>query len=70
MKKYKTPTNIIWRKSEANDSKFNSSRILVLKNWIQQKNKTIGDCTDDYFCLKVDDIIINKKLIGYIFKLD
>ena len=70
-KKFKNPVNIIWRKTEANDLKFNSSKIIDLKSSIFPKSKTIGNnYNDDYFCLTVNDLIINKKLIGYIFKFE
>jgi len=71
-KKYKTPNNIIWRRLDSCDSKYNSSKLIELKHSIFPKNKTYNNNSylDDYFTLIVSDIIINKKLIGYIFKFE
>ena len=71
LKKNKIPNNIIWRRFYLFDSKYNSSKLIKLKHSIFPKDKTYNNNSylDDYFSLIISDIIINKKIIDYIFNL-
>ena len=70
-KKYKTQNNIFWRRLDACDSKYNSSKLIEIKHSIFPKNKAYSNYfLDDYYNLIVSDILINKKIIGFIFKFE
>ena len=71
-KKYKTQNNIIWRRIDSCDSKYNSSKLIELKHSLFPKNKINNNnpYLDDYYNLIVSDIVINKKIIGFLFKFE
>ena len=67
-KKYKNPVNINWKRTELFESKYFS---VKLNNSLNLKNsKGIIGNLDDGFILVVNEVNINNKLIGYIFKFD
>ena len=71
LKKYKNPVNVFWKRNEVFESKFINSTKLDLKNSIIKKpSKNNFNNFDDFFNLMINDIIINEKLIGYIFRFE
>ena len=70
IKKYKNPMNIIWRRSEVFDSKFINSPKLEFKSSLIGKTPKFNYNNFDFFNLMINEIIINGKLIGYIFRFE
>ena len=69
IKKYKNPVEIIWRRSDVFESNYISTKIDI-KSTIYPKNGKNNILLDDIFLLVVNDVIINKKLVGYIFRFE
>ena len=69
-KKYKNPVNINWKRTEVFESKYFSVK-LNMANTINvgMSKRGIVNC-DDYFSLIVNEVIINNKSIGYIFRFE
>ena len=70
-KNYKKSANIIWRKINFIDSKI-SSGIFDFKTSLNPNNKNIdpNEFSDKKFSLSVNEVILNKKIEGYIFQFD
>ena len=70
-KKYKKSVNVIWRKIKIMDSKI-SSGIFDFKNSLNPHNKhpNQNEYIDKTFCLSVNEVIMNNKVEGYIFRFD
>ena len=70
-KKYKSPIQITWRKMDFFDTRFISSKIIELKTSIHPKSTSqINNIFDDYFILTVNEIQINNKNEGFVFKFE
>ena len=70
LKNYETPTLINWKRSDLNESRFVSTRLVDL---LKKNNKAFTKENiphEQLFFLSVNEEIINNKTVGYIFKLE
>ena len=69
-KRYKNPVNIIWRRSDVFESKFVSAKIDLKSTLHLKTSKVLSYTFDDIFSLVVNEVIINDKIVGYVFRFE
>ena len=72
IKKFSTPTLINWKRSDFSESMYVSTRIadILKRSQINSKEPPKGNVIELLFYMTVNEVIINGKTVGYIFKLE